>query len=63
MNVWLGALGLVYTRYSCGGKDDNWYVLRNGRFSIVWEKGRIGVAEGIIISVGIVDGEGCVVWI
>ena len=63
MNVWLGTLGLVYTRYSCGREDNDGYVLRDGRFSVVWEKARIGVAEGIIVGVSIVDGEGCVVWV
>ncbi len=45
MNVWLGTLGLVYTRYSCGGKNDDGDVLRDGRFPVVGEKARVGVAE------------------
>lgn len=63
MYVWLGTLGLVYTRYDFGGKDHDGYVLRDGRFSIVWEEGGIGVAEGIIVGGRIVDGERCVVWV
>ena len=63
MNVWLGTLGFVYTCYNCGGKDDDGYVLRDSRFSVVWEKARIGVAEGIIVGVSIVGGEGRVVWV
>ncbi len=63
MNVWLGTLGLVYTRYSRGGKDDDGYVLRDGCFSVVWEKARVRVAEGIIVGVSIVEREGRVVWV
>lgn len=63
MNVWLGTLGLVYTRYSGRGKDYNGYVLRDGRFSIVREEARTGIPEGIIVGVSIIDGEGCIIWI
>lgn len=61
MNVWLGTLGLVYTRYRCGGKDHDGYVLCDCCFSIVWEEARIGGAKCIIVGVGIIDREGCVV--
>ena len=63
MDVWLGALGLVYTRYGCSGKDHDGYVLRDDRFSIVWKEARIRVAERIVVAVAIIDGEGCVVWV
>ena len=61
MNVRLGTLGLVYTRYGGGGEDHDGYVLRDGRFSIVWEEAGVWVAEGFIVVVGVIDGEGCVV--
>ena len=63
MDVWLGTLRLVYTRYSGSGEDYDGYVLRDGCFSIVWEEASIGIAEGIIVGVGIIDAEGCGVWV
>lgn len=61
MNVGLGTLGLVYTRYRGGGEDHDGYVLRDGRFSIVWEEAGVWVAEGFIVVGGVIDGEGGVV--
>ena len=57
MNVWLRTLWFVDTRYNLRGKDDDRYVLRDGCFSIVWEKGRIRIAKRIIVGVGIIHGE------
>ena len=45
MNVRLRALGLVYTRYSCSGKDLDRQVLRDCRLSVVWEEAWVRVAE------------------
>ena len=63
MHVWLGTLRFVYTRYGCSGEDYDGYFLRDGRFSIVGEEATVGVAEGIVVGVGIIESEGCVVWV
>ena len=63
MNIRLGALGLVYTRYSCSGEDHDRYVLRNRRLSVMWEEGRICAPEGIIVGVSVIDWERCIFWI
>ena len=63
MNVRLGTLGFVYIRYSCSGEDDDRQVLRDCRFAVVWEEARVRVAEGVIVTVGIIDGERCILWI
>ena len=60
MNIWLGTLGFVDTRYSRSGKDHDGYVLCDCRLSIVWEETRVSVAEGFI---AIIDGERCVFWV
>lgn len=70
MDVRLRALRLVDARDGRGGEDQDGYVLRDGRFPVVGEEGRVGVAEGIVGAVGvggggvvIVGGGGCVVWV
>ena len=63
MNIWLGTLRLVNTRYSCWGKNHDRYVLRDRRLSILWEESRVWVAEGIIIGVGIVSWESFISWV
>ena len=63
MNIWLGTLGLMDTRYSCSGKDHDRYFLSDRRLSILWEEARVWVAEGIIVAVGVVDGERCIFWV
>ena len=60
MNIRLGALGLVYARYSCSGKDDDRQVLRDCRLPVVWEEARVRV---IIVPVGLIDWERCIFWI
>ena len=57
MDVWLGTLGLVYTRYSCSGKYDDRDFLRNGCFPIVWEDASVWVAVGIDVGIGILGGK------
>lgn len=59
MDVWLWALWLVDRCYGCSGEDHDGYVLRDSRFSVVWEEARIWVAEGIVDGIGIVEGERC----
>ena len=63
MLVWLGTLLFFFTCYGCSGEDYDGYFLRDGCFSIVREEAAIGVAEGIVVGVGIFEGEGCVVWV
>ena len=57
MDVWLGTLGLVYTRYSCSGKDYDRDFLRDGCLPIVWEDARVWVAVGIVVGIGILGGK------
>ena len=61
MNVWLRALGFVYTRYSCSGQDHDGYILRDGRFSIMWDEDRVGVVESVMVGVCTIVGDGCIV--
>lgn len=63
MDVWLGTLGLVYTRYSRSGKYHDGNFLRNGCFPIVWEDARIWIAVGIIVGVGIPGDKRRVIWV
>ena len=63
MDIRLGTLGLMYTRYGCSGEDHDRYVLRDRRLSVVGEEGRIGVTEGVIVGVGVIDWESCIVWV
>ena len=63
MNIRLRALGLVYTRYGCSGKNHDRYVLRDRRLTIVGEEARVRVAERISVAVGIIGWERCVFWV
>ena len=63
MNVRLGTFGFVYICDCCSGKDYDRQILRNCRFSVVWEEARVRVAEGVIVAVGIIDWERCILWI
>ena len=63
MDVWLGALGLVDTRYGCSGEYDDRDFLRDGCLPVVWEDARVWVAVGIVVGVGIVGVKRRVIWV